>query len=222
MGRPKLLDRDKVVDVAMCNYWRHGIDNVGMAKIARLSGFDRAGIYKEFDGESGLVNAVIDKYANEHVLPRVLILEACESPTMAVKLIIDAFIFDNVLKDLSTYGIEDVNLKWPEPPQKAKGCCFYGLVISDSILDMGSKTHKKIKEMDEKSRQLMFGVFEKAETTDLLRKGVTAITAHEFYEDQMLLLQLMRNRNYDEPRMIAARNFMLNSMFKEHVLSEKQ
>jgi len=113
MGRPKLLDRDKVVDVAMCNYWRHGIDNVGMAKIARLSGFDRAGIYKEFDGESGLVNAVIDKYAIEHFLPRVHILEASESPTMAVKMIIDAFIFDNVLKDLSTYGIEDVNLKWP-------------------------------------------------------------------------------------------------------------
>ena len=76
--------------------------------------------------------------------------------------------------------------------------------------------------MDEKTRQLMFSVFEKAETKDLLREGVTAITAHEFYEDQMLLLQLMRNRNYDEARMIAAGNFMLNSMFAEYVLTEKQ
>lgn len=222
MGRPKLLDRERVVDVAMCNYWRHGIDNVGMAEIARLSGFDRAGIYKEFDGEAGLVNAVIDKYANEHVLPRMPILESIESPCMTVKMVIDAFIFDNVLKDLSIYGIKDTTLKWPEPTKKAKGCCFYGLVISDSITNMESKTQKKIKEMDENSRQFMFSVFEKAETKDLLREGVTAITAHEFYEDQMLLLQLMRNRNYDEARMIAAGNFMLNSMFAEYVLTEKQ
>ena len=62
MGRPKLLNREHVIDVALNQYWQRGIDNVGMSEISRLSGFDRAGIYKEFGGEEGLVHEVINTY----------------------------------------------------------------------------------------------------------------------------------------------------------------
>ena len=128
MGRPKLLNREHVIDVAMSQYWQRGIDNVGMAEIARLSGFDRAGIYKEFGSEEGLAHEVINTYLDRNWFPRIPILDSVSSPAMSIKMIFDAFANDNVMKNLTQYGVQDKAVKWPKPVTKARGCCFYGLL----------------------------------------------------------------------------------------------
>lgn len=221
MGRPKLLDRSHVVNVALCQYWQNGIDSVAMADVARLSGYDRAGIYKEFGGESGLVTEVLAAYDEEYVAPRWPVLDACESPAMKMKIILEAFAYDNVLKDLSRFGVKDTSLKWPRPPVKARGCAYYGMVVADSSASFTAKTKRKIKTVDQANRDWFAEVMRDAEKSGQLREDLSATEAATFYADQMLLLQTMRRLNLSKERMLSATNMIMKSLFKESVISIK-
>jgi len=221
VGRPKLLDRSHVVNVALCQYWQHGVDSVAMADVARLSGYDRAGIYKEFGGESGLVTEVLAAYDEEYVAPRWPVLDACESPAMKMKMILEAFVYDNVLKDLSRYGVKDTSLKWPRPPVKARGCAFYGMMIADSSASFTAKTKRKIKTVDQANRDWFAEVMCDAEKSGQLREDLSATEAATFYADQMLLLQTMRRLSLSKERMLSVTNMIMKSLFKESVISIK-
>jgi len=221
VGRPKLLDRGHVINVALCQYWQNGIDSVAMADVARLSGYDRAGIYKEFGGESGLVHEVLVAYEEEYCAPRRPVLDACESPAMKMKMTLEAFVYDNVLKDLSKFGVKDTSLKWPRPPVKARGCAYYGLVIADSSASFTAKTKRKIKTVDQAMRDWFAEVMRDAEKSGQLREDLSATEAATFYADQMLLLQTMRRLNLSKERMLSATNMIMKSLFKESVISIK-
>ena len=221
MGRPKLLDRSRVVDVALCQYWQYGVDAVAMADVARLSGFDRAGIYKEFGGESGLVQEVLKAYSEQHWAPRLPVLASCESPAMKIKMILDAFVNDNVMKDLSPYGVKDKSLKWPRPPAKVKGCAFYGMVISDSVATFTAKTKRQIKQVNEQSRDWFTEVMLDAKKLGELKEGVSITEAVDFYSDQMLLMQMMRRMNFSKEHMLKAISMIMKSLFAEGVLAVK-
>jgi AcrR family transcriptional regulator len=221
VGRPKLLDRSRVVDVALCQYWQHGVDSVAMADVARLSGFDRAGIYKEFGGESGLVQEVLKAYSEQHWAPRLPVLASCESPAMKIKMILDAFVNDNVMKDLSPYGVKDKNLKWPRPPAKVKGCAFYGMVISDSLATFTAKTKRQIKQVNEQSRDWFTEDMLDAKKLGELKEGVSVTEAVDFYSDQMLLMQMMRRMSFSKEHMLKATSMIMKSLFAEGVLAVK-
>jgi len=71
VGRPKTLDREKLINIAYQEYWCFGINNVSLSKIANLAAVSRPGIYKEFTDEDGLKSEVLKKYNNalqKHVL----------------------------------------------------------------------------------------------------------------------------------------------------------
>lgn len=215
MGRPKLLDREHVVYTALCQYWQHGVDKVGMADIARLSGFDRAGIYKEFGGEPGLVNEAMTCYMEAYVEPRVPILAACSSPVMTMKLLIDAFIFDNVIKNLEPYGIQDKTLSWPKPLAKARGCAWYGVLISETSTNFTGKTKRQMKQIDDAQRGWFVELLTKAEKENYLKSGLSVEEATDFCCDQMMLLQLMRRQGVKKDRMNRARDMILRTVFEE-------
>ena len=48
MPRIKLLDRQKLINIACNEYWLNGIDNVPIASIAKIADISRPGIYIEF------------------------------------------------------------------------------------------------------------------------------------------------------------------------------
>ena len=64
VGRPKTLDRALLIDIAINEYWLHGINNVSLSKIANIAKVSRPGIYKEFSDEDGLKYEVITKYTD--------------------------------------------------------------------------------------------------------------------------------------------------------------
>lgn len=70
-GRPKTLNRDHVVDVAMQAYWKEGIDAMSLNEICRRCEISKPGLYREFGSEDGLMKAVILAY-QEQVLTLVL------------------------------------------------------------------------------------------------------------------------------------------------------
>ena len=59
VGRPKTLDREKLINIAYQEYWCFGINNVSLSKIANLAAVSRPGIYKEFTDEDGLKSEVL-------------------------------------------------------------------------------------------------------------------------------------------------------------------
>ncbi|SCZ22275.1 MULTISPECIES: TetR/AcrR family transcriptional regulator [unclassified Pseudomonas] len=78
-GRPKTLDRDHVLDVAMEAYWKEGVRSLSLNEICRRCDISKPGLYREFWNEDGLMKAVILKY-QEQELDSVLEMLKAEKP----------------------------------------------------------------------------------------------------------------------------------------------
>lgn len=69
IGRPKTLDRERVVEIAMHGYWTDGVDGVSLNEICRRTGVSKPSLYREFGGEDGLTDAVLERYAESVLTP---------------------------------------------------------------------------------------------------------------------------------------------------------
>lgn len=61
-GRPKTLDRDHVLQIALMNYWTDGPTSVAISEICRKADVSKPGLYREFGSDDGLKDAVLDLY----------------------------------------------------------------------------------------------------------------------------------------------------------------
>ncbi|MGV0005293.1 MAG: TetR/AcrR family transcriptional regulator [Candidatus Porifericomitaceae bacterium WSBS_2022_MAG_OTU9] len=68
-GRPKTLNRDHILDVAMQAYWKEGINGVPLNEICRKAKVSKPGLYREFGNEDGLMKAVLVEYREKVILP---------------------------------------------------------------------------------------------------------------------------------------------------------
>lgn len=62
-GRPKTLDRDQVINIAMMSYWTEGPMNVSLNEICKRAGVSKPGVYREFRSEDGLKHTVLSAYS---------------------------------------------------------------------------------------------------------------------------------------------------------------
>ncbi len=62
-GRPKTLDRDQVINIAMMSYWTDGPMNVSLNEICKRAGVSKPGVYREFGSEDGLKHRVLSAYS---------------------------------------------------------------------------------------------------------------------------------------------------------------
>ncbi|MEM9757417.1 MAG: TetR/AcrR family transcriptional regulator, partial [Pseudomonadota bacterium] len=62
-GRPKTLDVDKTLDIAMGAYWRSDPADVSLNTICQMAGVSKPALYRQFGNEDGLMRAVLDRYA---------------------------------------------------------------------------------------------------------------------------------------------------------------
>ncbi|MEM7718030.1 MAG: TetR/AcrR family transcriptional regulator [Pseudomonadota bacterium] len=103
-GRPRRLDADKTLDVAMRAYWRDDPADVSINAICKLADVSKPGLYREFGGEDGLMRAVLDRYA-EQVLSEIGEILARGAP------------LTDSLQDLAHFAGVD--------PKMETGCVFY-------------------------------------------------------------------------------------------------
>jgi len=61
-GRPRTFDRERTVAIAMDCYWREGLEGVSMNEVCRRAGVSKPGLYREFGGEDGLMEAALLQY----------------------------------------------------------------------------------------------------------------------------------------------------------------
>lgn len=123
-GRPKTLNRDHVLDVAMHAYWKEGIDGISLNEICRRCKVSKPGLYREFGSEDGLMKAVLIAY-QEQVLTPVLQMLTTETP------------FRETLDNLVSF-VTTVNAKQEAP----KGCLV--VKMRESRTRVGDATRKEI------------------------------------------------------------------------------
>lgn len=63
-GRPRTLQRDHVINVAMESYWVSGPSNVSVNDICKRANVSKPGLYREFGNEDGLQKEVLDTYCD--------------------------------------------------------------------------------------------------------------------------------------------------------------
>lgn len=123
-GRPKTLNRDHVVDVAMQAYWKEGIDAISLNEICRRCEISKPGLYREFGSEDGLMRAVILAY-QDSVLKRVLQMLNTDTP------------FRETLDNLVSF-VTEVN----DNQEAAKGCLL--VKMRESRMRVGDATREQI------------------------------------------------------------------------------
>ena len=103
-GRPKKLDAEKLLDVAIDAYWKADPADVSMNTVCQLASASKPSVYREFGNEDGLTRAALDRYA-DNVLGDVFgILEQGDR-------------LGEILAKLVEFACDD--------PRMATGCLFY-------------------------------------------------------------------------------------------------
>jgi AcrR family transcriptional regulator len=62
-GRPRTMDADQVLETAMNAYWREDPVDVSLNAICQMAGVSKPSVYRAFGSEDGLMEAVLDRYA---------------------------------------------------------------------------------------------------------------------------------------------------------------
>ena len=62
-GRPKTMNAEQVLDVAMTAYWQSDAADVSVNAICQMAGISKPSLYREFGSEDGLSRAALDRYA---------------------------------------------------------------------------------------------------------------------------------------------------------------
>ena len=78
-GRPRTLNREQVVNIAMETYWREEIFSVSVNEICRRAEISKPGLYREFGGEDGLMIEVLQSY-EKHIIDSIIDLISAEKP----------------------------------------------------------------------------------------------------------------------------------------------
>lgn len=122
-GRPKTLNRNRVVDVAMQAYWVEGITGISLNEICRRCEVSKPGLYREFGNEEGLLQAVILAY-QEQVLATVLQMLHDKRP------------FQQTLADLVSFVTSE-----HDGEQVHKGCLLVKMRDHRMQLSNATRTH---------------------------------------------------------------------------------
>ncbi|MEM7151661.1 MAG: TetR family transcriptional regulator [Myxococcota bacterium] len=68
-GRPRSVDRQSAVDLAMDTYWRLGLSALSLNEMCKRVGLSKPALYREFGGEDGLQAAALATYRHHVVRP---------------------------------------------------------------------------------------------------------------------------------------------------------
>ncbi|MFS2005469.1 TetR/AcrR family transcriptional regulator [Duganella sp. CT11-25] len=78
MGRHREYDVEKVLDAALCVFWRKGYEGASYADLTEAAGVERPALYSAFGNKEALFRRVLERYAERYMTH---IPEALQLPT---------------------------------------------------------------------------------------------------------------------------------------------
>jgi AcrR family transcriptional regulator len=177
-GRPKTMNADKVLDVAMTAYWRSDPADVSVNAICQMAGISKPSLYREFGSEDGLTRAVLDTYA-ERVLSAVFaILQSGKGLRDTLYALIDFACAD---------------------PRMETGCLFYKMRAGKHRL--GPATRARVEEIDA-AAQAAYAAFLQAarDARDWWPDGLSVEAGAKYLGEQLALAITQRASGEDPAR----------------------
>ena len=123
-GRPKTLNLDELVNVAMITYWSEGPTNVSINQICNKAKISKPGLYRELGGEDGLMESVLIAYQKKITIPILEIFKLDKK-------------FDDTLDSIISFITDTDNNQ-----NKPRGCLLAKLRQSQN--KFGPKTQQQI------------------------------------------------------------------------------
>lgn len=174
-GRPKTMNADAVLDVAVDAYWHGDPADVSVNRICQLAGISKPSLYREFKSEDGLTRAALDRYA-ERVLSHVFaILESGKG-------------LRNTLDALTDFASAD--------PRMESGCLFYKMRAGKHRL--GPETRARVEELD-RTAQAAYAAFLKARREAGDWPGSLPVEAGARYLSEQIALAVTQRASGEDP-----------------------
>jgi AcrR family transcriptional regulator len=164
-GRPKILERDQVLNTALLCYWASSPTDVPISKICAKAGASKPGLYREFGSDDGLKVAVLDTYGKLVSAKRYEIL-ARQQP------------FSEVLEALITHTVQDRRtLGIPD------GCLLFAMRARRD--EFGPLTRQKIDQLREESLEKYRQWIDLAKTNEQFSTDMPTDTAALYFDAQI-------------------------------------
>ena len=175
VGRPKTLNREHALAVALEGYWREGVYGMSVNEVCRRAKISKPGLYREFGGEDGLLTAVLQLYRETVMDVLAQHLREDSSFQNVFRLYVNAALHQN-----------------GHPP----GCllCEMRLIQNE---DLGDSTRKKVQECSDEIYGYYRDWIERAQKKGEIAAEVDLDTAARLLDSQMMTASLKAYRGGD-------------------------
>ena len=177
-GRPKTMNAEQVLDVAMTAYWQSDPADVSVNAICQMAGISKPSLYREFGSEDGLLRAVLDRYAEQVLSEMFLILHGGKGLRETLDALID-------------FAIDD--------PRMETGCLFYKMRAGKHRL--GPLTRARVEQIDA-AGQAAYGAFLQSCRDAGDEIGGLSVAAGAMYLGEQIALAITQRASGEDPARI--------------------
>jgi AcrR family transcriptional regulator len=149
-GRPKTMDREQTLAVAMQAYWSEDVDSISLNEICRRAEVSKPGLYREFGNEDGLMKAVLAAYQKQ-VLASVYQMIAADAP------------FRATLDSLVSIVTRSSDAQFFSDDQEVPSGCLF-VKMRESYRHLGEETRAEIDHAKEEALTVYENWVERAKT----------------------------------------------------------
>lgn len=196
VGRPRTFDRASVAAVAVESYWTDGVGEVSLNEICRRAGVSKPGLYREFGGEDGLMDAALAHYAETVLDPN----------------------FESVADDVPLADLLSGMIDWMVDVDRSgpAGCLLANMRQMPDRL--GRETSERVAALRERARSSYAALVERAKETGEVSPTVSTDVAAALIDFQLtnLLVQVALGEDPEMLREQAKLSFagLTNSVFR--------
>ena len=176
-GRPRTMNAEQVLDVAMKAYWHSDPADVSVNAICEMAGISKPSLYREFGSEDGLSRAALDRYAEQVLAEMFVVLHAGMGLRATLAALID-------------FACDD--------PRLETGCLFYKMRTGKHRL--GPETRARVEEIDATARAAYAAFLQAARDAGEWPGGLSVEAGAKYLGEQIALAITMRASGEDPAR----------------------
>ena len=204
-GRPKIINREAVINIALTQYWEHGIENVSLTNIANLLKISRPTIYNEFSNEDNLIAEVIQKYINISAEPSDLNYDNFKQYPNHLFTHFKSNIYDN-----NKYLINNYTHHGIKRPEKAIGCLLQKSILNK--YNFKSKSFNIINKYNIKRQKRLIKYIKSAQTAEVFINDIDPIFYSKYLQALFCLIQTLKLQRIKIPTIKNIINEALNKI----------
>ncbi|MFK8076506.1 MAG: TetR/AcrR family transcriptional regulator [Granulosicoccus sp.] len=186
-GRPRTMNAEKVLNIAMRACWQSDPADVSVNAICQMAGISKPSLYREFGSEDGLMRAVLDSYA-EIVLSSVLEIFQSEGE------------LQTTLDALVEFASED--------PRMETGCLFHKMRSGKHRL--GSETLARLEEIEATAQETYVNFLHSCTGSGDWPVGLSVEVGAKYLREQTALALSQRAHGEDPARIREMMNLALS------------